>query len=182
MKHLFDANTVAARFAACLDTAARDQRLLEARNWYAEAETYATELVALRPSSWTIEIAASVISAYSPRTRWAHNKYKAWQHARYERPAGIGAHYLTALKAEMHGFDALRGLKTNAFARAIAGDKDAVVIDTWMMKAAGLSKDAPTRLQYRIMADLIRAVAPRYNLYPRDAQAAIWIVQRGSAV
>ena len=82
----------------------------------------------------------------------------------------------------MLGFDALKGDKTNAFARAIAGDHDAVVIDVWMIKAAGMDgKKGVNKTQYRELADAVREVAALRGLTPRTCQALIWIVKRGSA-
>ena len=83
--------------------------------------------------------------------------------------------------AKVSGFDALRGLKTNAFARAIAGDTDAVVIDVWMMRAAGMDNDSPTKGQYREISDAVRIVTAEFGITPRTAQALIWIIVRGSA-
>jgi hypothetical protein len=79
------------------------------------------------------------------------------------------------------GFDALKGLKTNAFARAIAGDTDAVVIDVWMMRAALMQTDSPNKSQYNMLADTVRKIAGEHGITPRTCQALIWIVKRGSA-
>lgn len=176
---VFDTESVRSRFRSIIARATPEQRIAASR-WYCEARTFAESLTFLRPE-WSLETAASVISAYSPRTRWAHNKTKAVQHAMRMVPRGITAHYATARLAEADGFNALRGLKTNAFARAIAGDPNAVVIDTWMMKAAGIDRDAPTVRQYRAMVDIVRDIAPDAALTPAETQALIWIVQRGSA-
>jgi hypothetical protein len=81
----------------------------------------------------------------------------------------------------VHGFDALKGLKTNAFARAIAGDTDAVVIDVWMCRAANLGTDSPNKTQYNFLADAVRDAAQIFGLSPRTAQALIWIIVRGGA-
>jgi hypothetical protein len=83
--------------------------------------------------------------------------------------------------AKVAGFDALKGQKTNAFARAIAGDTDAVVIDVWMMRAAHAHGDSPNKTQYREVSEAVRIVAAEFGLTPRTAQALIWIIVRGSA-
>jgi hypothetical protein len=83
--------------------------------------------------------------------------------------------------ALVQGFDALKGLKTNAFARAIAGDTDAVVIDVWMCRAANLDSDSPNVGQYRMLSDAVREVAAEFGITPRTAQALIWIIVRGGA-
>ena len=79
------------------------------------------------------------------------------------------------------GYDALKGAKTNAFARAIAGDENAVVIDVWMLRAVGIEKKSPTQSQYKELADAVTKVATKFGMTPRAMQALIWIVVRGSA-
>lgn len=172
-------DTVRNNFVGHMVRATFDQRIA-ARMWYYRAQDFARTLIDRRPE-WSLEVASSVISAYSPRTRWVENKAKAILHAAGERPRGLGAHYAAARLAETEGFNALRGMKTNAFARAISGDMDAVVIDSWMMKASGIDRDAPTIRQYREFGKIIREIAPEYWMSPAEAQALIWIVQRGSA-
>jgi len=78
------------------------------------------------------------------------------------------------------GYEALRGPKTNAFARAIAGDESAVVIDVWMCRAAGCGVDSPNKTQYTEMSEAVAKVAERFQMTPRTAQALIWIMVRGS--
>jgi len=80
-----------------------------------------------------------------------------------------------------NGFSALRGLKTNAFARAISGDEDAVTIDVWMLRAAGMTIDSPNKTQYRELVTAVKNTAMIEGITPRTCQALIWIVYRGSA-
>jgi hypothetical protein len=79
------------------------------------------------------------------------------------------------------GFDALNGRKTNAFARNIAGDKDAVTIDVWMIRAAGMDANKGVNdTEYRILAEVVRELAANRGMYPATAQALIWIIVRGN--
>ena len=78
------------------------------------------------------------------------------------------------------GYEALRGPKTNAFARAIAGDENAVVVDVWMMRAGGFGIDSPNKTQYTDVTNAIKTVANKFSLTPRTTQALIWIMVRGS--
>jgi hypothetical protein len=87
---------------------------------------------------------------------------------------------LMANNAIAFGYDALKGPKTNAFARAIAGDENAVVIDVWMLRAVGIEKKSPNQTQYREMANAVTKVANELGMTPRAMQALIWIVVRGS--
>jgi hypothetical protein len=75
----------------------------------------------------------------------------------------------------------LRADKTNAFARAIAGDDNAVVVDVWMTRAAGLDRDAPTAVQYREISSAVRSLAREWGVSPRTMQALVWIMVRGRA-
>ena len=79
------------------------------------------------------------------------------------------------------GYQALKGLKTNAFAKAIAGDEDAVVIDVWMLRAVGIERKTPNQTQYKELEDAVKKVAFDNGMTPRAMQALIWIVVRGSA-
>ena len=152
-----------------------------AERWYDEAQAFANSL---RPSTgWNMEVAASVVSAFSPRVTWAHNKAKAAQYAQGIAPKGLRSHVVAADRCVAEGFNGLRGAKTNAFARAIAGDPNAVVVDVWMCRAAGLGKDAPNKTEYRAIADAIRTIAgtPAVCMAPATLQALLWIIVRGKA-
>ena len=72
------------------------------------------------------------------------------------------------------GFNALKGMKTNSFARNIAGDENAVTIDVWMMRAAGLNSDSPNKTQYKELSQAVTDVAIEYRMTPRAMQALIW--------
>jgi hypothetical protein len=149
--------------------------------WYNDAQAFANSL---RPiTGWNLEVAASVVSAFSPRVTWGHNKAKALQYAQGITPKGLGSHVAAADRCVADGFNGLRGLKTNAFARAIAGDTQAVVVDVWMCRAAGLGKDAPNKTEYRAIADAIRTIASTrvVNMEPATLQALLWIIVRGKA-
>lgn len=155
--------------------------LRAAERWYSEAGEFAQSLTAT--TGWNMEVAASVVSAFSPRVTWAHNKAKAYQYAQGITPKGLRSHVDAADRCIRQGFNGLRGPKTNAFARAIAGDANAVVVDVWMCRAAGLGKDAPTAVEYRAIADAIRSIAgtPTVCMAPATLQALLWIIIRGKA-
>ena len=146
--------------------------------WYATAQAVAVELQSIQPE-WSMEVAASVLSAFSPREKWARNCDMARRFARGEPTPCLGMSIRNAHNAERQGFNALKGRKTNAFARAIAGDDDAVVIDTWMLKPLGLRSVTPK--QYDMIASVITSLAKEVGMTPRDLQAALWIHIRGSA-
>lgn len=152
----------------------------QASVWYVEAEKVAHEVA--RNLDTTLEVGASVISAFSPRERWTSNVAKAIAFSLGEKVTGL-SNNLKMAEASIHlGFDALKGRKTNAFARAIAGDQNAVVVDVWMMRAAGCENDSPNKTQYEQISEAIRRLADRLKMTPRSMQALIWILVRGSAI
>ena len=147
--------------------------------WYHEAQEVAEDVAEILGVD--LERGASIVSAFSPRERWATNVAKAYAFANGKPITGLQNNLRMAEAAKDLGFDALKGLKTNAFARAIAGDTDAVVIDVWMMRAAGMDTDSPNKSQYLALSQAIVKVANDHNITPRTAQALIWIIVRGSA-
>lgn len=147
--------------------------------WYRDAEEVAEDVA--RNLDTTLEVGASIVAAFSPRERWSTNVSKAIAYSMGQRPKGLQNNLTMADNAMDHGFDALKGQKTNAFARAIAGDSDAVVIDVWMMRAAQMPTDSPNKSQYNECANAVRVIADEFGISARTAQALIWIVKRGSA-
>ena len=154
-----------------------------ATQWYADAELLAHDLIRIFASRGVVvnlEQSASVVSSFSPRQRWARNVVQSLEFANGGTPAGLKNNLVMAQNSLTLGFNALKGLKTNAFARAIAGDENAVTIDVWMCYAGGLETNAPNKTQYRAMAQAVTDVAKELGLTPRTTQALIWIIFRGS--
>lgn len=166
-----------ARFVALIEDATLGQ-VEEASKWYLDAERVAEEVA--RNLDTTLEIGASVVSAFSPRERWASNIEKAVAFSLGKTVTGLSNNIKMAKASLVAGFDALNGRKTNAFARAIAGDENAVVVDVWMARAAGLEVDNPNKTQYTEISQAVKQVAYQYKLTPRTTQALIWIMVRGS--
>jgi hypothetical protein len=155
------------------------QQVEQASKWYHDANAVAREVA----SNMTLDIerASCIVAAFSPRERWSVNVRKALQYSIGVTPAGLSNNVAMADASLVHGFDALKGQKTNAFARAIAGDESAVVIDVWMMRAASMPTDSPNKSQYNFVADAVHDAAALFGLTPRTAQALIWIIVRGGA-
>ncbi len=151
----------------------------QASVWYHEAQEVAQQVANNLNAS--LEVGAGIVSAFSPRERWASNITKAVAFSLGYHVNGLKNNTKMANDVLAGGIDALKGLKTNAFARAIAGDTDAVVIDVWMMRAAGMDTDSPNKSQYLALSDAVRKVAADHGITPRTAQALIWIIVRGSA-
>jgi len=150
----------------------------EASKWYMDAERVAAEVA--RNLDTTLEVGATIVSAFSPRERWTNNVAKAISFSLGRDVPGFKNNMAMATNALTMGFKALNGHKTNAFAKAIAGDENAVVIDVWMLRALGIEKKTPTPSQYKEMAKAVTTVATKYGMTPRAMQALIWIIVRGS--
>ena len=164
-------------YSAILDRAT-PANYAEAAAWYPNAQRVALEMCVIDPTL-DVERAASIISAFSPRVHWSRNVTLAKMFVSGLPVRCLGTSIRNAEASRSIGFDALRGLKTNAFARAIAGDGNAVVIDTHMIKPFGM--DSVNRSQYQMAANAVRSLAPRFNMPPATLQALIWVVQRGRA-
>jgi hypothetical protein len=152
----------------------------QAAVWYHEAQEVAEDVAENLGAS--LEVGASIVAAFSPRERWSSNVAKALAFSMGKPVAGLQNNYRMAERSLELGFDALNGQKTNAFARAIAGDPNAIVIDVWMIRAAGMdASKGVNKTQYNELSEAVRVVANEFGITPRTAQALIWIVQRGSA-
>jgi hypothetical protein len=151
----------------------------QASKWYMDAERVAAQVA--RNLDSTLEVGATVVSAFSPRERWTNNVAKAISFSLGNSIPGFKNNMVMANNAIAFGYDALKGLKTNAFARAIAGDEQAVVIDVWMLRAVGIEKKTPSQSQYNELAEAVKKTAFDFGMTPRSMQALIWIMIRGSA-
>jgi hypothetical protein len=150
----------------------------QASKWYLDAERVADQVAT--NLGVTLEVGASVVSAFSPRERWSLNVAKAIAFSLGETVTALGNNIRMANASLELGFKALNGAKTNAFAKAIAGDENAVVIDVWMLRAVGIEKKSPTQAQYKVLADAVTATATMYGMTPRSMQALIWVIVRGN--
>jgi len=150
-----------------------------AAKWYLDAERVAEKVA--ENLDIPLENGASVVSSFSPRERWTTNVAKAIAFSLGEEVTGLSNNLKMAQMSLAYGFEALKGRKTNAFARAIAGDEQAVVVDVWMMRASGIGVDNPNKTQYNEISEAITTVANEFGLTPRTTQALIWIMVRGSA-
>jgi hypothetical protein len=150
----------------------------EASKWYIDAEKVALEVA--RNLDTYLEVGASVVSSFSPRERWSANVTKAISFSLGENVPGFKNNMTMAKNSLTMGFAALKGMKTNAFAKAIAGDEQAVVIDVWMLRAVGIEKKTPNQSSYNELVGAVKKVAFEFGMTPRSMQALIWIMIRGS--
>ncbi len=167
--------------------------------WYGEAYRTADAMAAA--TGFAIDTVAAVISHLSPQTRWAANVDAAWSLLAKDTraPGMLTANYERACSA-IHAADPLasfgpRAQKTAAFALAILGDSDAVVIDVWAARAAlqgaryrfrdGAGEENAKLLKrrgvYDAVANAYRSAARSRGVTPCAMQAVVWTVIRGSA-
>jgi hypothetical protein len=74
----------------------------------------------------------------------------------------------------------IAGVKTSAFAAALKGDNDAVVLDVYMARAANIPQKwlSDRKTVHAELCRRIRKTGKIVGLTPRDCQAAIWSGQR----
>jgi hypothetical protein len=157
------------------------------RLWYGEAraiaergaEAYGTDL----------DHAAVALAHLSPRTSWAANvaAFKRLTEGDGERePAIPMANYLRA-KTSLLAADPWQTFgrlanKTRSFAQNIAGDPDAVTVDSHIARLVGIPRtDIAFKRPavYADVADSYRYVSQQNGVYtPAEVQAITWLTQR----
>lgn len=124
---------------------------------------------------------AVALSHLSPRQKWQANQdLTDYLLAGKERPVwGLTVTWENAQRSlefdnPLDSFSR-RAFKTRDFAKAVLGDKQVVVVDTWMARAAGVPENfIRSILGYNAVADACRRGARRVGLAPRELQAIIW--------
>jgi hypothetical protein len=150
--------------------------------WYDEAGQIATGLA---NGDVSIEQAAAVIAALSPRTSWTRNVAGATalvnQGPTAARRLGCLARNVeTAQRAKRTGLAAINGPKTSRFALNILGDREAVTVDVWACRVAGVDETKLGRVGvYDAIEHAYRLAARRVGVDPAAMQATTWIVARG---
>lgn len=173
--------TVVRRIVKTFDRATASDLEAGAR-WYDEAGEHAAELAGAFGSR---EHAATVIAHLSPRTSWARNVAGAYAIAAgdgSDNPAGcIGANVKRARQAILSDdpVSTLNGPKTRRFALNIIGDREAVTVDVWAARVAGVDEAALGRKGvYDAVEHAYRLAARRRGVDPATMQATTWIVAR----
>jgi len=154
--------------------------------WYPMARRHSRRIARAHRS--TEHRAAGVISALSPRCRWAQNLIRADDAFRTGTARGLFADKAQAILNGARPLDTLRGPKTRSFYRNITGNLQAVTIDTWALGAVLGTRDKRIlhntieRVgEYEAAADEYRSVASWFGLRPAEFQAAVWVHVRGSS-
>jgi hypothetical protein len=160
--------------------AARIRRLARAgahgRHWYAEATP------ALRDEAARLGVQfarfVDVLALTSPQVSVRRNVALARFWAAGGIPAVETAGVLPSVLAGLRFWretGRIRGPKTGAFSRALQGDGQAIVLDTWMARALCLE---PARLGSKwartIGEEAVRTIAAEFGWTPAETQAAAW--------
>lgn len=144
------------------------------RDWYA------TAYIALRTEASALEISvdrfAGIVAVLSPRLPWDRNIAYATHLVRSGWCPALGRSVGKALRirAGEPSLSVLSGPKVRAFYRALLGDPDACVLDSWMLRALGAKSDKPTALQYAKHEARFRKFAARAGVPVASYQAMVW--------
>lgn len=157
---------------------ATPKHYMQAATWYHDAQSLAIQFASRYEI--TLDAAACVIASFSPRTRWSQNILNAEMFLNNESVPALGNNIRMARNSLFETFDALKGRKTNAFARNIAGDLNVVTIDVWMIRAAGYNRADANKSMYELMSSVIVDMAAELEIAPAQLQALIWIMVRGN--
>ncbi len=125
---------------------------------------------------------ADVLAATSPQCGVGHNVKLArdeWERRKTGLPVNpwIPCHGPNLQRLRDGG--ELKGPKVRAFARALKGDVTAIVVDTWMLRASGVSERRRyTSGVFRAVREAIRLAAASAGVTNTEAQARIWFAYR----
>lgn len=175
---------------------------VEGRAWYPQAWETCRELAKLAPLGIGPVRVAGVVATLSPRMRWSDNVRVATDAvvaaAKAESAGPRAQAYrirvasaiafprrrekaVEILVYRAHPSDWSLGPKCDAFWRAIAGDVDQVVIDSWMAKILGVPQ---SKLTPNVIAEAQRRVTHAAGVVgetPRDLQSILWVNARGGS-
>lgn len=156
--------------------------------WYSQAQAEAARMAS--QYGVTVNTAAGVIAALSPRIQWGHNVrladqvlaaggdpelvqgggfkanlHKACRIAKGERPSAV-----------------LGGRKVRSFYANIIGWRHSVTVDTWACQVVGYPPGyAPSKSEYEEISRAYKAVAREYGVSAHEVQAVTWVHIRGRA-
>lgn len=156
----------------------------EGATWYADAHALASDLApVLSRNGDGVVRAAEVIAALSPRTIWSRNAAgAALLITKDEVLPGLLTRNVSIARSIIKGgtLAALtKGPKTQAFAKNIAGDTQAVTIDVHMAYAMGIDESTLSRVGcYDAASEAVRAAAVARGVEPSTTQAVVWVIAR----
>ena len=163
--------------------------MAEGERWYETARVTAAALSA--GTNISVEQAAGVIAALSPRVRWETNVRAAAEIISAARrdpdanPPNVAGYYRNVKKAwkiatGWQPENVLGGPKVTSFYANICGDEYPVTVDVWSARLAeGKSnKNGPSGKRYERIADAFRMAASARGVSPMVMQATTWVFIR----
>jgi len=163
---------------------ASEDEILEGKAWYPSAFALAEELA--EAGDMTVEQAGVMIAHLSPRLRWTKNVVAARALVATGKAPGVfGKQTAKAIEA-MTAVDPWvtfgKGPKTIAFAQNILGNEQAVTVDVWAARVAGITEQELSRVGvYEAVAHAYRLAAKRVGITPAQMQAITWVAIRNQA-
>lgn len=160
----------------------------DGRDWYPYAQSQLERLARMYRVPY--ENVAAATSAISPLTRWNQNlaniermleaQIEITNVAMFIRNAEKGWNLLYGRVDPLDAFKP--DTKTYNFYLNLMGEYWAVTLDTWMIRALGLTKQKSlTPKQYRYWDTELTIASVRVGELPAHMQAGIWIHTRGKA-
>lgn len=141
------------------------------KNWYREAvlsiKDYANK------HSFEHKRVADVLSIVSPQVSVKYSITLATRYLEQGSTKGMMIGRIRALqKYERTG--EFYGPKVTEFSKALQGDPEAIVVDTWILKAFGVPDKRLTNGTKSHIFQVIRSTATLLDWAPSETQAAIW--------
>lgn len=150
--------------------------------WYRDSRKFARGLA--REHGTGLAKPAGIVAALSPQVQWGRNKLMAIEVMETGWTTGqttANIHKAARIWEGERPLSVLGGPKVRAFYRAIMGDPNAVVLDTWMATAIGWPTNSFSERQYERCAAALTKAARRCGVAPADFQAVVWTHVRGGA-
>lgn len=148
--------------------------------WYSDANRICADMTR---NGHSIETCAAIIAHLSPQLQWNRNILAAWAMVNGEArlPGVMNRSWNMAHSARLSSdpLATLNGPKVKSFAANILGDHEAVTLDTWAMRVAGLDYAGLSRSGiYEAVANCYRIAASKRGVEPSTMQAVTWVVMR----
>ena len=146
----------------------------DGRDWYTFAA--AQIKIAAQMIGVPFERFCDIMSVLSPRVSVKRNIRFA---LRYLKDGTFAHDVMTPIRASVNHYEItgeIRGPKTSAFAAALKGDENAIVLDVWMAVAFGVDQALFSRKPIHVEAcKRIKRAAKILGWTPCQVQAAVWV-------
>lgn len=143
--------------------------------WYDHAK--ADIKIVCQKKGWDFDRFVDVLAITSPRVAVVRNIRVAMHYMQTEKFLSGTIRNTRAAMKHYEATGEIRGPKTSAFARALKGDLDAIVLDSWMSKAFEIEQ---ITFRNRTVKDecerRVCRAARACDLRPAELQAASWAV------